>query len=131
VRTNADGQTAEALAEDVRYLHAVWGSIARGIAEARLGDRIYEDLSLPLRVVRDLMRPSIEKVRVDSHESFEPHRPVRAPVHAQFGRADRTLPGRAADLRPVRGRGRDPEGAAQGGARSSPAATWSSTRPRR
>ena len=71
VRTNADGQSAEALGEDVRYLHAVWESIARGIAEARLGDRIYEDLSLPLRVVRDLMRPSIEKVRVDSKESFE------------------------------------------------------------
>jgi ribonuclease G len=71
VRTNADGQTVEALAEDVRYLHVAWEAIARGIGESRLGERIYEDLSLPLRVVRDLMRPSIEKVRIDSRETFE------------------------------------------------------------
>ena len=71
VRTNAEAQTAEALAEDVDYLRKVWSSVASGMAGARVGERIYEDLSLPLRTVRDLMRNEIEKVRVDSRESFD------------------------------------------------------------
>jgi ribonuclease G len=32
---------------------------------------LYEDLSLPLRALRDLMRSAVEKVRVDSRECFE------------------------------------------------------------
>src|SRR5690606_16819639 len=32
---------------------------------------VYEDLSLPLRALRDLLRRDVEKVRVDSRESFD------------------------------------------------------------
>ncbi len=71
VRTNAEGQPAEALTEDVAYLHKLWQSIERAIVSTAVGERIYEDLSLPLRAVRDLMRAGVEKVRVDSRESFE------------------------------------------------------------
>jgi ribonuclease G len=71
LRTNAEGQTAEALAEDVEYLNKVWDAVRSAIGTARVGERIYEDLSLPLRAVRDLMRPSIEKVRIDSRETYD------------------------------------------------------------
>jgi len=71
VRTNAEGQPAEALTEDVAYLRKLWDAIERCMDTARVGERIYEDLSLPLRAVRDLMRAGVEKVRVDSRESFD------------------------------------------------------------
>ena len=71
VRTNAEGQSPEALAKDVGYLRKVWNAVRTGMAEARVGACVYEDLSLPLRCVRDYMREDVEKVRVDSRESFE------------------------------------------------------------
>ncbi|WP_395680785.1 ribonuclease G [Dokdonella sp.] len=71
VRTNAEGQPRESLAEDIDYLGKLWTEITGNMTRARVGERIYEDLSLPLRALRDLMRPSIEKVRVDSRETLE------------------------------------------------------------
>ncbi|MDC8011907.1 ribonuclease G [Tahibacter soli] len=71
VRTNADGQSDEALAEDVDYLGRLWQAVQEGIAAAKVGERIYEDLPLSMRALRDLMRRDIEKVRVDSRETFD------------------------------------------------------------
>ncbi len=71
VRTNAEGQSAEALAEDVAYLGKAWEAVRAAIGPAPLGSCIYEDLSLPLRALRDLMRRDVEKVRVDSRETYE------------------------------------------------------------
>ncbi len=71
VRTNAEGQPAEALAEDIAYLGRVWELIERNAAEAKVGSRAYEDLSLPLRAVRDLIRRDVDKVKVDSRETCE------------------------------------------------------------
>jgi ribonuclease G len=71
VRTNAEGQGADALAEDVDYLGKLWTSLRGAIDMAKVGERIYEDLPLALRAFRDLVRPSIEKVRIDSRETFD------------------------------------------------------------
>jgi ribonuclease G len=71
VRTNAEGQPAEALAEDIAYLSRVWNVVERRGREAASGAIIYEDLSLPLRAVRDLIRRDVEKVRVDSRDTYD------------------------------------------------------------
>ena len=71
VRTNAEGQPSEALAEDIAYLSRVWALIERSSRESRVGECVYEDLNLPLRAVRDLIRRDVEKVRVDSRETYE------------------------------------------------------------
>ena len=71
IRTNAEGQPGEAMAEDILYLQKVWKVIEEGLRDAPVGSCIYEDLSLPLRAVRDLMRRDVEKVRVDSRESYD------------------------------------------------------------
>ena len=71
VRTNAEGQPAGALAEDIAYLQRAWSLIERQVAGARVGTCLYEDLTLPMRAVRDLIRRDVEKVRVDSRETFE------------------------------------------------------------
>ncbi|MEG3192837.1 Rne/Rng family ribonuclease [Lysobacter sp. D1-1-M9] len=71
VRTNAESQPEEALAEDIGYLGRVWALIAEKAQGARVGECVYEDLTLPLRAVRDLMRRDVEKVKVDSRETCE------------------------------------------------------------
>ena len=71
VRTNAEGQPAEALAEDIAYLGRAWALVEQQVQQTRVGACVYEDLSLPLRAVRDLMRRDVEKVKVDSRETCE------------------------------------------------------------
>jgi ribonuclease G len=71
VRTNAEGQTEASLAFDVTYLGKVWRVVQENIAKAKLGERVYEELSLPLRSLRDSLNEGIEKVRVDSRETYE------------------------------------------------------------
>jgi ribonuclease G len=71
IRTNAEGQTREALEEDIAFLDKVWKSIEAQLDSARVGERIYEDLSLPLRCVRDMLRDNVEKVRIDSREAYD------------------------------------------------------------
>ncbi|GGK07272.1 ribonuclease G [Luteimonas terricola] len=71
VRTNAEGQPEEALAEDVAYLARAWALVERSVADARVGACVYEDLTLPMRAVRDLMRRDVEKVKVDSRETCD------------------------------------------------------------
>ena len=71
VRTNAEGQPAEALAEDIAYLSRAWALIESQVQDSAVGSCVYEDLSLPMRAVRDLMRRDVEKVKVDSRETCE------------------------------------------------------------
>ena len=71
VRTNAEGQSEQALSEDVAYLQRAWAIIRDASAGTPVGKPIYDDLSLPLRAVRDLMGEEVDKVRVDSRETFD------------------------------------------------------------
>ncbi|MBD8526995.1 ribonuclease G [Pseudomarimonas arenosa] len=71
VRTNAEGQGEQAMLEDLDYLHKAWQVVEESMSDAPLGSCVYEDLSLPLRSLRDLMRDDVEKVRVDSRETYE------------------------------------------------------------
>ena len=71
VRTNAESQPEAALAEDVGYLSRTWALIEERSKSARVGERVYEDLSLPMRAVRDLIRRDVEKVKIDSRETCE------------------------------------------------------------
>ena len=71
VRTNAEGQSREALCEDIDYLGKQWNALQERIPAAKVGKRVYEDLPLALRSLRDLMRPTIERVRIDSRETLD------------------------------------------------------------
>ncbi len=71
VRTNAENVNEFALAADMSYLGKIWECISRVTETARPGECIYEDLSLPVRALRDHMHADVEKVRIDSKEKFE------------------------------------------------------------
>jgi len=65
VRTNAEGVSEFALSADMVYLDKVWKSIQERAEQVPAASCIYEDLSLPLRALRDLMHDNIDRVRVD------------------------------------------------------------------
>jgi len=71
VRTAAEGAAPEALRADILFLQKLWESISRTAATTKATDLVHEDLALPLRVLRDLLSPEIEKVRIDSKPWFE------------------------------------------------------------
>ena len=71
VRTNAEGQPESALAADVAYLRLAWRLIQEAAERTPPGARVYEDLPLPLRALRDLMSTAIDRVLVDSRETHE------------------------------------------------------------
>ena len=70
IRTAAEGATREALHADVTFLHKLWQSIEETAAKTASGGLVYEDLPLPLRVLRASSSPDIARVRVDSEATF-------------------------------------------------------------
>ncbi|MCB1616587.1 MAG: ribonuclease G, partial [Pseudomonadales bacterium] len=71
IRTVAEGATIDDLVRDVRFLVHLWADLERDIVRARPMQIVYEDLALYLRTMRDLVKPSVEKVRIDSATEFE------------------------------------------------------------
>jgi len=71
VRTAAEGVDAVELTRDVEFLKKLWGSIESAIKVANPGDQVYTDLPLVKRTLRDLVGVSVERIRIDSRESFQ------------------------------------------------------------
>jgi ribonuclease G len=71
VRTNAEGVNDFALSADMAYLVKVWHSILERAETAKAANCVFEDLSLPMRALRDMMHEEVERVRIDSREESE------------------------------------------------------------
>jgi ribonuclease G len=71
VRTVAEGVEAEPLREDLKYLVRLWEVIQERCRNNGVKHLVNEDLSLPLRVLRDLVTSDVETILVDSKEDFE------------------------------------------------------------
>lgn len=71
VRTAAEGASVEALRADMIFLQKLWTAVEESAKTAKAGVLVHEDLPLPLRVLRDLLSPEIERVRVDSEAAYK------------------------------------------------------------
>jgi ribonuclease G len=70
VRTVAEGADQDDLLADQQFLAKLWKSIQGRISSTPAGSVVYEDLPLAVRTLRDLVDEQIEKVRVDSRETY-------------------------------------------------------------
>jgi ribonuclease G len=70
LRTLAESATEDEIETDIRYLRRVWTACQASIRTAACGSLIHEDLPLALRAMRDLVRANVEKIRIDSRETF-------------------------------------------------------------
>jgi len=71
VRTAAEGTDAEGFLSDIRFLQRLWGAVERRVSNGGDIRTVYRDVPLYLRTMRDLITSSVEKIRVDSDESYE------------------------------------------------------------
>ena len=71
LRTAAEGAGADEILADIRYLRRLWEQICAQMQSAPAPSVIYEDLSLALRTLRDLVSLRTEKIRIDSRETFQ------------------------------------------------------------
>ncbi|HEX5787367.1 MAG TPA: ribonuclease G [Woeseiaceae bacterium] len=71
VRTVAEDANREALEADLDYLVRLWDVIQVRCREGSARSLVHEDLSLPLRVLRDLVTGDVEQILVDSKPDFE------------------------------------------------------------
>jgi ribonuclease G len=70
LRTLAETAAEEEIETDVRYLRRVWNACQEKARNAPVGTLIHEDLPLAIRAMRDLVRAQVEKIRIDSRETF-------------------------------------------------------------
>ncbi len=70
-RTVADGAPEEAIRSDLEFLFKLWRSIVKKMDACRAVEAIHYDLPLSLRTIRDLVRPQVERLRIDSSSTFE------------------------------------------------------------
>jgi len=71
LRTAAEGKTQKEIHKDIEFLHKLWDSINRRIESTAAPGIVHEDLPLSMRVMRDRIHTEIEKIRVDSRETFQ------------------------------------------------------------
>lgn len=70
VRTTAEGRKAPDLKRDIGFLVATWKSIVKNFKKAQPGTRVYEDIPLSLRVVRDQLDEDVDVVLTNSQKDM-------------------------------------------------------------
>ena len=71
LRTAAESIGREELEADLRFLKRLWAVVSRRGSEQQPPARLFEDWQLYQRSVRDLARPGLERIRVDSEEAYQ------------------------------------------------------------
>lgn len=70
VRTAAEQAPRDALRADMLFLEKLWEAISAQGARSSAGALVHADLDLPLRLLRDLLAPGVERVRVDDPGAY-------------------------------------------------------------
>jgi ribonuclease G len=71
IRTVAETATDNELTDDINYLHKLWSGIQEKAKTAAPQTLLYQDLNLSMRVLRDFVTESSERILVDSRETFQ------------------------------------------------------------
>jgi ribonuclease G len=71
IRTLAETASDEELRLDVQFLKKIRGRVRNGVEQSRAPALVHEDTPLAMRTMRDLVRDNVEKVRIDSRETYD------------------------------------------------------------
>ena len=82
VSTVAEGAEADELRADLKFLVKLWSVVQERCSKGSVKTLIHEDLSLPLRVLRDLVTSDVEHILVDTQADFDAMRDFADDVSA-------------------------------------------------
>jgi len=71
IRTAGEGTREADLEADVRYLTAVWDDVQIHKDQVRAPEALYQEPSLPLRVIRDFANSETKRIVVDSQQAYD------------------------------------------------------------
>ncbi|MBA3695520.1 MAG: ribonuclease G [Methylotenera sp.] len=71
IRTMSENASDEELLADVDYLNKTWAHISEKSTKVPERTLIFQDLNLPMRVLRDVLCAETEMIRVDSSETYQ------------------------------------------------------------
>ena len=71
MRTAAEGVGEDEILADTRYLRRLWRKLEERIKDNKAPSLVYDELPLSLRTIRDLSRPEVSKILIDSRETFQ------------------------------------------------------------
>lgn len=71
IRTLAESATDEDIANDMLFQQRLWVHVSKAMKDAAPASLIHADVPLSLRTMRDLVHDDLEKIRIDSKESFD------------------------------------------------------------
>lgn len=71
VRTMSSGVTEKELSDDVEYLTNTWKEVEKKVSGVKAPGLVHADLDVLSRVVRDQFTPDVNRLVIDSKESYE------------------------------------------------------------
>ena len=71
LRTVAEGVTELELRSDIDFLRRLWKNLQQKIVSATAPSIVYEDLPLHMRALRDMAHADVERIRIDSRETYQ------------------------------------------------------------
>lgn len=84
LRTVAEGVGADELRNDIDFLQKLWTDFEARSTQAGVPSAIHTDMPLFLRALRDMARAPIEKIRVDSRQSWSQMREFAAGYYPEL-----------------------------------------------
>ncbi|QEW07487.1 ribonuclease G [Nitrincola iocasae] len=71
LRTVAESVAENELRSDIDFLRRLWRNLQQKIESASVTSIVYEDLPLHMRALRDMAHSGVERIRIDSRETYQ------------------------------------------------------------
>jgi ribonuclease G len=71
VRTASEGAEADEIRNDMDFLLHLWSNIQKKKESSSAPSLIHSDLTMVLRVIRDILSPQVNRIVIDSKEEYE------------------------------------------------------------
>jgi len=71
VRTASEGAEPDEIRNDMEFLLRLWNNIQKKKESSAVPSLIHSDLTMVLRVIRDILSPQVNRIIIDSEEEYE------------------------------------------------------------